>query len=59
MSKNKTIFDNKVSMNCIDLFSGCGGLTLGLHKAGISGVFAVEKNVDAFKTLKFNMIKFE
>ena len=56
MSKNKTIFDNKVSMNCIDLFSGCGGLTLGLHNAGISGVFAVEKNVDAFKTLKFNMI---
>lgn len=43
-------------MNCVDIFSGCGGLTLGLHKAGIQGLFAIEKSVDAFETLKFNLI---
>ena len=40
----------------IDLFSGCGGLSLGLHKAGLRGMFAVEKNHDAFSTLKYNLI---
>lgn len=40
----------------IDLFSGCGGLSLGLHKAGWQGLFAIEKNSDAFKTLKYNLI---
>lgn len=43
-------------MNYIDLFSGCGGLSLGLHNAGLHGLFAVEKNEDAFRTLKFNLI---
>lgn len=43
-------------MNCVDIFSGCGGLTLGLHKAGIQGLFAIEKSADAFATLKFNLI---
>ncbi len=43
-------------MQYIDLFSGCGGLALGLHKAGIHGIFAVEKNDDAFKTLQHNMM---
>lgn len=43
-------------MNCVDIFSGCGGLTLGLHKAGIQGIFAIEKSVDAFKTLQHNLI---
>ena len=27
----------------IDLFAGCGGLSLGLYLAGWSGIFAVEK----------------
>lgn len=40
----------------IDLFSGCGGLSLGLKTAGWQGVFAIEKNPDAFKTLKHNLI---
>lgn len=41
----------------IDLFAGCGGLSLGLHNAGWKGVFAIEKNPDAFKTLKYNLIE--
>lgn len=40
----------------IDLFAGCGGLSLGLYQAGWSGVFAVEKNRCAFETLKHNLI---
>ena len=40
----------------IDLFAGCGGLSLGLHKAGWTGLFAVEKNKDAFSTLQQNLI---
>ncbi len=41
-------------MRFIDLFAGCGGLSLGLTKAGWKGVFAVEKNEDAFKTFSHN-----
>lgn len=42
--------------NYIDLFAGCGGLSLGLHNAGWKGLFAIEKSPDAFKTLEFNLI---
>jgi len=43
--------------NCyIDLFSGCGGLALGLHNAGWKGLFAVEKSKDAFSTLQHNLL---
>lgn len=42
--------------NYIDLFAGCGGLSLGLHNAGWRGLFAIEKSPDAFKTLKYNLI---
>lgn len=41
----------------IDIFAGCGGLSLGLHNAGWQGLFAVEKNADAFKTLEYNLIE--
>jgi DNA (cytosine-5)-methyltransferase 1 len=41
----------------IDLFAGCGGLSLGLHNAGWKGLFAIEKSEDAFKTLKHNLIQ--
>ncbi len=40
----------------IDLFSGCGGLALGLHKAGWQGLFAIEKSKDAFSTIKHNLL---
>lgn len=40
----------------IDLFAGCGGLSLGLCNAGWKGIFAIEKSPDAFATLKHNLI---
>lgn len=40
----------------IDLFSGCGGLALGMYLASWRATFAVEKNSDAFETLKYNLI---
>lgn len=43
-------------LNYIDLFAGCGGLSLGLHNAGWKGLFAIEKSPDAFETLKYNLI---
>jgi len=42
----------------IDLFAGCGGLSTGLHLAGWKGLFAVERNADAFATLKANLIDY-
>lgn len=43
-------------LNYIDIFAGCGGLSLGLHNAGWKGLFAIEKSKDAFATLKYNLI---
>ena len=40
----------------VDLFSGCGGLSLGLMSAGWHGLFAIEQRPDAFKTLKHNLV---
>ena len=40
----------------IDLFSGCGGLSLGLGHSGWTGLFAVEKDHMAFETFKHNLI---
>jgi DNA (cytosine-5)-methyltransferase 1 len=45
-----------MTVRYVDLFAGCGGISLGLHKAGLQGLFAVEKNPDAFLTLKHNLI---
>ncbi len=42
--------------NFIDLFSGCGGFSLGLLSAGWQGDFAIEKNKDAFNTYNHNLI---
>lgn len=43
-------------MYFIDLFAGCGGLSLGLLNAGFTGLFAIEKNPDAFNSLKSNLV---
>ena len=40
----------------IDIFAGCGGLSLGLHRAGWHGLFAVEKDAFAFETLSANFL---
>lgn len=53
MNKNS---ENKYVGTYIDLFSGCGGLSLGLGQAGWQGLFAVEKDPMAFSTFKHNMI---
>lgn len=42
----------------IDLFAGCGGLSLGLYNTGLwEGKFAIEKSTDAFETLQYNLIE--
>jgi len=43
----------------IDVFSGCGGLSLGMMSAGWKGIFAVEKTPDAFATIQHNLINQE
>lgn len=47
----------KKELQYIDLFSGCGGLSLGFYNSGLwHGSFAVEKSKMAFNTLKYNLI---
>ncbi len=49
---------NKKKLKYIDLFAGCGGLSLGLYNTGVwKGLFAIEKSPDAFQTLKYNLIE--
>jgi len=40
----------------IDLFAGCGGLSLGLIRAGFTCRFAIEAHDDAFATYRKNLI---
>lgn len=47
---------NIIAGTYIDLFSGCGGFSLGLGNAGWEGIFAVEKDSMAFDTFKHNLI---
>ncbi|MDB6444046.1 DNA cytosine methyltransferase [Pseudomonas sp. 21TX0197] len=44
------------SLTFIDAFAGCGGLSLGLMQAGLTGRFAIEHDKFAFGTLKANLL---
>ena len=39
-----------------DAFAGCGGLSLGLMRAGWKGLFAIERDPFAFETLSTNLL---
>jgi DNA (cytosine-5)-methyltransferase 1 len=41
-------------LNCVDLFAGCGGLSLGLEMAGFETLLFSEINKDAASTFKAN-----
>lgn len=44
-------------LRSVDLFAGCGGLSLGLKQAGFSHVLAVEKSEMAAETFFHNLVK--
>lgn len=56
MCKKNFIKNKRNKFTYIDIFAGCGGLSLGLQNAGWTGVFAIEKNDMAFETLKYNLV---
>jgi DNA (cytosine-5)-methyltransferase 1 len=44
------------SFEFVDLFAGCGGLSLGLSQSGWRGVLAVEHDPMAFETFSENFL---
>lgn len=45
---------NQKRLTCIDLFAGCGGLSLGLEQAGFSPLYTCELNEHALQTYLMN-----
>jgi DNA (cytosine-5)-methyltransferase 1 len=56
MSDAKTLLNTLKKKTYIELFAGCGGLSLGLHYGGWHGLFAVERDPMAFSTLQKNLV---
>ena len=56
MGNKEVTTSNKPGLSCIDLFAGCGGLSLGLKEAGWNGIFAIERDPMAFETLSQNFL---
>lgn len=50
----QTVTTSKPRLSVVDLFAGCGGLSLGLEGAGFTPVFVNELNVDALLTYTAN-----
>ena len=50
-----TASDNNTSFQFIDLFCGCGGFTLGMIRAGLKCLAAIDFNKEAIATLKNNL----
>lgn len=48
------IKSSKTKYNVLELFSGAGGMALGLHKAGLEPIALVDKDKDANSTIKYN-----
>ena len=48
--------DKSYTPTFVDVFAGCGGLSLGLMQAGWNGIFAIEQDQNAFLTLKKNLL---
>lgn len=48
--------EGRTTATCIDLFAGCGGLSLGLGAAGFTTLFGVEAHKDAFATYRHNLL---
>ncbi len=46
--------EHSETLGFVDVFAGCGGLSLGLKQAGWNGLFAIERNANAFETLDYN-----
>ena len=46
----------KNTLTFVDVFAGCGGLSLGLMNAGWTGAFAIEADRLAFATLRANLL---
>ncbi|MEO8428722.1 MAG: DNA cytosine methyltransferase [Verrucomicrobiota bacterium] len=42
-------------LDFIDLFCGCGGFSLGMQRAGLSGVAAIDSNTEAVATFQENL----
>ena len=53
---NPSIATTSINLNHIELFSGCGGLSLGLERAGFELTFANELSPMAGETFAYNLL---
>ncbi len=55
MNENCTL--NVSPPTCLDLFCGCGGFTLGMQRAGLHVLAAIDFNAEAIATLRANLVE--